>query len=114
MRTWVWLPLVFFTAALILAGCEDTRRTDVPAPEERKPAAKVADIDLEMAIRAKLESDKDLKQIPLAVDADAEENTATISGTVPSEDVREKAIELAKAAKPGLTVNDEMDVKPAG
>lgn len=114
MRTWAWLTPVFFSAALIAAGCEDTRTTDIPAPEERTAAAKVADIDLELAIRAKLESDQDLKQLPLSVTADADKNEVTISGTVPSDDVRSKAIELAKAAKPGLNINDEIEVKPAG
>jgi osmotically-inducible protein OsmY len=109
-----WLPAAFFSGALIVAGCEDTRTTDIPAPEERTAAAKVADIDLEMAIRAKLESDQDLKQHPLSVQADADEKKVTISGTVPSEDIREKAIELAKAAQPGLTVTNEIEVKPAG
>jgi osmotically-inducible protein OsmY len=46
------------------------------------------------------------------VNAYAERNEVTLSGTVRSRAAREKAIELAKSAKPGVLVNDKMDVKP--
>ena len=42
-----------------------------------------------------------------------ERNEITLSGTVRSGAAREKAIELAKSAKPGVLVNDQIDVKPA-
>jgi osmotically-inducible protein OsmY len=37
----------------------------------------------------------------------------TLSGTVRSQEVRNKAVDLAKSAHSGLTVNDKIDVKPA-
>jgi osmotically-inducible protein OsmY len=43
-----------------------------------------------------------------------ERNEITLSGTVRSGAAREKAIELAKSATPGVLVNDKIDVKPAG
>jgi osmotically-inducible protein OsmY len=67
---------------------------------------------LEKAVRAKLENDAQLKVADVSVNADAERNEITLSGTVRSNAVREKAIELAKSATPGVLVNDQIDVKP--
>jgi osmotically-inducible protein OsmY len=78
-----------------------------------KTESKMSDSDLEKAIRAKIESDPQLKQANISVDADADKKEVTLSGSVPSQDMREKAVELAKAAQPGVTVNDKIDVKPA-
>jgi hypothetical protein len=48
------------------------------------------------------------------VNADISENKATIKGKVGSQDLRAKAIDLAKSAQPGVTINDEIEVRPAG
>jgi osmotically-inducible protein OsmY len=69
--------------------------------------------DLENAVRAKLGSDEQLRTAKLDVDANASKNEVTISGTVQSQDHRTKAVELAKDAHSGITVNDKIDVKPA-
>jgi osmotically-inducible protein OsmY len=74
---------------------------------------KTSDSDLEQAVRAKIESDPKLKEARLDVDANADKNEITLSGTVPSQEMRSKAIELAKSAHSGLNVNDKIDVKPA-
>jgi hypothetical protein len=50
----------------------------------------------------------------LSVIAIAERNEATLSEIVRSDAAREKAIELAMSAKPGVLVNDKIDVKPGG
>jgi osmotically-inducible protein OsmY len=73
----------------------------------------MSDSDLEKVIRTKLESDDAVKQANLSVSADVDDNKATISGTVVSQDLRAKAIDLAKSAQPGLTIEDKIDVKPA-
>jgi osmotically-inducible protein OsmY len=52
--------------------------------------------------------------INLSVNADAVRNEVTLSGTVRTHTARKRAIELAKSAKPGVLVNDKIDVKPAG
>ena len=39
-------------------------------------------------------------------------NEITLSGTVRIHAARKKAIELAKSTKPGVAVNDKIDVKP--
>jgi BON domain len=74
---------------------------------------KMSDSDLEKAVKAKLSADEQLKTAKLDVDADASKNEVTISGTVQSQDHRSKAVELAKSAHSGVTVNDKIDVKPA-
>jgi osmotically-inducible protein OsmY len=73
----------------------------------------MSDSDLQKTVRAKLENDPQLKEANLSVIAIAERNEVTLSGTVRSHAAREKAIELAKSAKPGVFVNDKIDVKPA-
>ena len=73
----------------------------------------MSDADLEKMIKAKLESDDSLKQAKLSVNADVKENKATLSGTVVSQDMRAKAVDLAKSAQPGITIEDKIDVKPA-
>jgi osmotically-inducible protein OsmY len=70
------------------------------------------DSDLENAIRTKLENDPQLKSADVSVNADAVRNEVTLSGTVRTRVAREKAIELAKSAKPGVAVNDKIEVKP--
>ena len=70
------------------------------------------DVDLENAVRAKLENDPQLKEANLNVNANAVRNEVTLSGTVHTHAARKKAIELAKSAKPGVAVNDKMDVRP--
>jgi osmotically-inducible protein OsmY len=74
----------------------------------------MSDSDLEKAIRAKLETDAQLKEADLSVNAIAERNEITLSGTVRSHAARGRAIELAKGAKTGILVNDKIDVRPSG
>jgi osmotically-inducible protein OsmY len=54
-----------------------------------------------------------LKDAKLDVDADVDKNEVTLSGTVRSQDMRAKAVDLAKSVQAGITVNDKIDVKPA-
>lgn len=102
--------------SLILGGCDDRSQPanqGTPSSSVTPSTTKMSDSDLEKAVLAKLESDAQLKDAKLDVDADADKNEVTISGTVRSQDMRTKAVELAKSAQSGLTVNDKIDVKPA-
>ena len=125
MNKMLWLLPVLLGGSLIATGCKDanTPSTTTPAaPSVSGPSSgraatstsKMSDSDLEKAIRAKLESDEATRQANLSVDADADENKATLKGKVTSQDVRTKAVELARSVQPGLTVNDEIEVQPAG
>jgi osmotically-inducible protein OsmY len=119
MKNLLWLTPIVLSSSLILPGCD--KGAEDPAPiSQSSPSttpdtttAKMSDSDLENVIRTKLESDDAVKQANLSVSADVDDNKATISGTVVSQDLRAKAIDLAKSAQPGLTIEDKIDVKPA-
>ena len=112
MKIFFLLVPLLFGLNMVLVGCDEPNR---PAGKTTtgSSAAKISDSDLEQAIRAKFDSDAQLKEAKLDVDADVDKNEVTLSGTVGSQEARSKAIELAKGVQPGLTVNDKNDVKPA-
>jgi len=115
MKNLSWIAPIVLGSSLMLPAC-DKGREDSPPISQSSPsttATKMSDSDLEKAIRTKLESDDAIKQANLSVSADVDDNKATLSGTVVSQDLRNKAIDLAKSAQPGLTVEDKIDVKPA-
>jgi osmotically-inducible protein OsmY len=95
---------------MLFIGCDEPNRQPT---SQTTSVSQMSDSDLEKAIRAKLETDAQLKDAQLDVDADADKNEVTISGTVRSEDIRTKAVELTKSVQSGLTINDKIDVKPA-
>ena len=117
MRIWktstLWvnrvIPLSLLAVGLLLAGgCgqSDTAKTTSP------DALPLTDSDLASNIKAKLNTDEALSRANLDVDAHASENRATISGTVPTEAMRTRAVDLAQSAKSGLTLDVKIDVKP--
>ena len=115
MRHSYWLTPIVLSSFLILPGCDKGKDQPTPTSESAPGAAttKMSDSDLEKSIRAKLESDDAVKQANLSDKVDVNDNKATLSGTVVSQDLRSKAIDLAKSAQPGLIVEDKIDVKPA-
>jgi len=71
-----------------------------------------ANAKLEEAIRTVFEADEQVRRAKLSVRADVTKNEVTLSGTVESEAVRSRAVELAKTAHVGVVVNDRITVKP--
>jgi osmotically-inducible protein OsmY len=71
-----------------------------------------ANAKLEKAVRSMFASDEQVHRANLSVRADVTKNEVTLSGTVESEAVRARAVELAKTAHIGIVVNDRMTVKP--
>jgi len=114
MKTFGWLIPVLFGLNLVFAGCDERDRQSNTRTSATPSASKINDDDLEKAVRAKIEEDRQLKEADLSVNAIAERNEITLSGTVRSHAARERATELAKSAKPGILVNNKIDVKPAG
>jgi BON domain len=121
--------LVILALGVGFAACDrtdDARRSDGPgrladeknpgstapvgSPTERREA-KMSNSELEEAVKAKLSTEEQLRTADLDVDANADKNEVTISGTVQSQEQRNMAIQLAKSA--GVAVNDKIDVKPA-
>ena len=114
----LWFPLLF-GLTIILMGCEERGRQPVigtAGPSIHKLErlnASMRDSDLETAVHSKLETDPQLKSAYLSVNADAVRNEVTLSGIVRTHAAGKKALELAKSTKPGVAVNDKIDVKPA-
>lgn len=102
---------VIFTAwmltalALGMVACDSATETSTSQP-------RMSDSDLKTAIKTKLDGDAQLKAADIDVSAEAEKNAATLSGTVESQALRTRAVELARAARAGLIVTDKIDVKP--
>ena len=87
----------------LLVGC-----TMTPKPAE----VALTDQQVEDGIRSRLAADASLQAANLDVDADVSDHRVTVSGTVPSESVRSRAVEIAQSFQAGLTVNSKIDVKP--
>ncbi|HWQ36691.1 MAG TPA: BON domain-containing protein [Blastocatellia bacterium] len=111
MRKSILAFIVITAISMALYGCATTSREGT-GTGTASPAAKMSDSDLENSIKAKINSDEQLRAANLDVDANADRNEATLSGTVESEALRTRAVELAKSAHSGLIVTDKIDVKP--
>ena len=87
-----------------LAACN----SKPPEPQ----AARMTNDELDRSVTAKINSDPALVVYKLDVHADADKSAVTISGTVPTESLRMKAVDAAKAVGMGLIITDKIDVKP--
>lgn len=94
--------------ALGLLGCDSVNTQTANTTTKTT----MSDSDLENAIKAKIDTDAQLKAAGLDIDAEAEKKTVTVSGTVETQALRTKAIDLAKTAQAGLIITDKIDVKP--
>ena len=97
----ILLPIASIVGVLLLHGCS-TNATNSAAP---------GNSEMEQSIKTQLSSDPQLQGI--GVDAKADKNEVTLSGTVPTEDLRTKAVDLAKTGRPNLVVTDKIDVQPS-
>jgi osmotically-inducible protein OsmY len=114
-------PQNFFFIVLALGGISilfsyRASRSFLEAQAASPPVAAAspdeANAKLEKAIKTMFERDEQVRKADLSVRADVTKNEVTLSGTVESEAVRSKAVELAKTAHVGVVVNDKMTVKP--
>ena len=101
---------------IVAAGCGrfDATSSATESSSGTTTARVRSKADLENAVVAKLKVDERLRSAELSVSADTEKNEITLSGAVQSNELREKAIELARSAHPGVTVNDLIDVQSSG
>lgn len=108
MRTsTILISLGFLVTLGFMAGCSQTgSTTSASAPRA------MTDSDLQNAVQGRLNADPELNAAKLDVDAHAKENQVTLKGTVPTETMRLRAVELAKAGSPNLEITDKIDVKP--
>src|SRR5262245_33939187 len=105
MKTFFLLSLVLLLS--LPFGC--TRKAE--NPQAAKEATMTND-QLEQKIQSRINSNPDLNAAKLSVSADSKQNRATLSGTVESEALRSQAVEMARAAQPGITIEDKIVVKP--
>jgi osmotically-inducible protein OsmY len=69
--------------------------------------------NLERAIRTRLASDVRVQDAALTITANAEKSEVILSGSVPSEESRGRAVELTQDVQSGLLVIDHIEVRPA-
>lgn len=70
-----------------------------------------ANAKLEETVKTKLGGDARLREAAIRVSADVTRNAVTLSGTVPSDELRRRAVELAREAQAGVLVNDRIQVR---
>ena len=100
MRT---ITMLVIAGLVTFTGCSDTG--------SEKKAVSLTNADLEAMVSSKLATEPQLAKA-ISVSADADKNEVKLSGTVPDEPMRTRAVELTKSAKDGLIVTDKIDVKP--
>src|SRR5437868_8995649 len=100
--------LLVAAICLILGACTTS---DTSNSNSGGVKAKMSDSDLKNSVKAKLDSDAQVKAANLDVEANAATNQVTLSGTVESQAVRTKAVDLAKNTQTGLMVTDKINVK---
>src|SRR5262245_22137286 len=111
-------PSNFFVIVLALVGISVllASRFDPEARAASSPigpgSPSAANAQLEKAVKSMFAHDEQVRSADLDVRADVTKNEVTLSGTVASEAVRSRAVELAKTAHVGVVVNDKMTVKP--
>lgn len=109
MKAWVSALVILVASILGVVGCEErgeeqSRMSDTTAATSQS--------DVENSIKARLDSDAQLKGANLNVDANLAKGQIKLSGQVQSETERAKALELAKSAQPEFTIQDQINVKP--
>jgi hyperosmotically inducible protein len=105
-----FLGLTLLGVSLSLNGCAAADSREATSGPTSK--AQMTNSELEEKIKARFKTDAQLNAADLSVDANVDRNEITLSGTVGSESLRTKAIELAKSAHAGLIVTTKIDVKP--
>ncbi len=110
------LAILALSAAVAILACGRSNEPKKPqadaasvAPGAGSPSS--ANAKLEKVVKAKFDSDEQLKSANLSVVADVTKNEVTLSGTVDSEAMRAKAVELAKTAQVGVIVTNRISVK---
>ena len=98
-----WLISLLFGLSLVFPGCENRGRQSgtrtARNPGTAPTTSRLSDSDLENAVRAKLETDVELKAVNLSVIANAERNEVTLSGTVALRPHATKRLHWQKAQK---------------
>jgi hyperosmotically inducible periplasmic protein len=109
MNKFIWALLGLLVVSPGFVGCE--KRADEESNVRDVKSVATAS-EAENIIKARLDADDQLKASDLSVEVNEEKGLATLSGTVASESLHAKAMELARSAQPELTIEDHIVVKP--
>jgi len=82
------------------------------APPEPEPTPRMSNDELDRLVTAKISGDTSLATYDIDVNADADNNAVTLSGRVPTQSLRTRAVDATKTAHPGLVITDEIVVDP--
>ena len=108
-----WMFTASALGVFAAPGCGNSNQK--PGVEQKKPLGAgnpdSANMKLEKAVRQKLEADTRLREAKIAVSADVTRNAVTLTGTVASEELRRRAVELARESQAGVLVNDRIQIK---
>jgi hypothetical protein len=109
------LMVLMFLFAITAVACDRPGDSANTPPALSGTTATVRNkADLESAVKAKFKTDEQLRSADLGVSADSTNHEITLSGSVESEALRSKAVDLTRSVDSGLTVNDQIEVKPSG
>jgi len=95
------LSIASIVGVLLLLGCSTVGTNSGTA---------ASNSEIEQNIKTRLYSDPQLQGIE--VDAKADKDEVTLTGTVATEDLRSKAVEIAKNERPNMVVTDKIEVRP--
>jgi len=110
MRKHFAIATLILTLGLAAAACE---KSDVNRDTSASPAAgTMTNTDLVRKIDAQYDQDARLKAAKLTVEADIAKKLVTVAGTVDSQALKAKALDIARDAHAGMTVSDKITVKP--
>ncbi len=106
MKNVIFAIVIVAVSSLGFMACEDrgAKMTD--------SANQMSNAELERSIKRRLDADDQLKSANLKVSADKDKKVATLSGTVETESLRSKALDLAKSTQPDMRIQDEIEVTP--
>jgi osmotically-inducible protein OsmY len=113
-KTILLVVLVIGGVSALLAGrtCRSLRYVQAASSPIGPGSPSAANDKLERAVKSMFAQDEQLRNADLSVRADITKNEVTLSGTVESEAVRSRAVELAKTAHVGVIVNDKLVIRP--
>jgi len=103
MKTTYLIVAVGISMMMALSGCSTSPT----------PAARMTSDELERLVSGKINGDPQLTAYNINVSGDMDNNAVTLSGEVPTESLRTRAVELARSGRNDLVVTSKIDVKPA-
>jgi osmotically-inducible protein OsmY len=97
--------------SILLTGC--TQTNDRGKAEDSATAGdRLTDDSLRDVVKARLQSDANVRKLNLDVAADAEHRAVELQGLAYTEAQRSRAVELARSARADIAVQDKIEVKP--